>query len=96
LRSDIDQKAPIFAASPEPIEGAPRGDADEAGLLVYMRDGGGWHMAVWCKDEARLLVCTRDHMAVWCEDSWRSKLDLKTILFPSHWMPNPPDVEYAD
>jgi hypothetical protein len=70
LHSDIDQKAPVFAASPEPIDGAPRGDADEAGLLVY-------------------------HMAVWCEDSWRSKLDLKTILFPSH-MPNPPDVEYAD
>jgi hypothetical protein len=78
LRSDIAQKAPIFAASPEPIEGAPRADADEVGLLVYMREGGGWHMAIWCGD------------------SWRSKLDLKTILFPSHWMPNPPDVEYAD
>ncbi len=46
LRSDVDQKAPVFAASPEPIEVAPRGDAGEAGLLVYMREGGGWHMAV--------------------------------------------------
>jgi hypothetical protein len=78
MRSDIAQKTAVFAASPEPIEGAPRADMDEAGLLVYMRDGGGWHMAVWC------------------EDSWRSKLDHKTILFPSHWMPNPPDVEYDD
>ena len=32
------------------------------------------------------------HMAVWSEDSWASELD----LFPSQWMPKPPDVEPAE